>query len=112
MDRRTMYAISLAVASVFASEAVYAAPMSIHAPVQAMFGKTKLVTFHLRNDSTAPMKLKAGDSAMTIEAGKSVEVKLPVGARVVADEDSPTHKTGQLIAEVSSSLDGATIGMK
>ncbi len=112
MNRRSMFAITLAVASALASEATYAAPASLHVPVHAMFGKTKLVKFNLRNDSQSPMKLKAGESAMTIEAGKSVSVQLPVGTRVTADEDTTTHKAGDLLAQVSTDLNGATIGLK
>ncbi len=112
MSRRSVFVITLAVASVFASEAVYAAPAAIHAPVHAMFAKTKLVKFNLRNDTQTPMKVKVGDSAMTIDAGKSVHLELPVGARVTADEDSSSHKNGDLIAQVSSQLSGATIRLQ
>ncbi len=112
MNRRMMCAISVTVASMFAAEAVYAAPATIPVPVHAMFSKTKLVKFNLRNDSAVSMKVKAGESSMTIDAGKSVQVQLPVGTKVVADGDTTTHKSGDVLAQVSTSLSGVTIGMR
>ena len=111
MNRRMIVVVCLSVASMFMSEAVYAST-AVHVPVAAMFGKTKLVKFSLRNDSNAPLKVKAGDNPMTIDAGKSVELQLPVGAKIVADDDTTVHKAGDLIAQVSTELSGVTIAVK
>ncbi len=111
MNRRMMFGMCLAVASMFASEAVYAST-SVQVPVAAMFGKTKLIKFSLRNDSGGELKVKAGESPMTIEAGKSVDLQLPVGAKVIADSDTAVHKSGDVIAEVSSNLSGVTVAVK
>lgn len=112
MNRRTLFAISLAVASVFASEAVYAAPASIHTPVHAMFGKSKLVKFNLRNDGSSPLTLKVGEETVTLEAGKSKSLELAVGTRIVRQEAIGNQPAGALVTEVSKELSGVTIALK
>lgn len=112
MNRRTLFAISLAVASMCASEAVYAAPAAIHAPVHAMFGKSKMVKFNLRNDSSAPMTLKVGDETMTLDAGKTKSLEVPVGTRIVRPEATATQPAGSVVTEVSKELNGVTIALK
>jgi hypothetical protein len=109
---RSAVAVSVALVGLSISTNVYAAPAGIHVPVHAMFDKTKLVKFNLRNDSNAAMELKVGDNVMTLEAGKTVAVKLPIGARIVMNATTPTHDAGTVLAQVSSQLDNATIGFK
>ena len=77
-----------------------------------MFGKTKLVNFSLRNDTATPLKLKAGDSEVTIEAGKTMPLKLPAGTSVTTQEATEGHPAGTVIAQVSSELSGVTISVK
>ena len=75
----------------------------------AMFGKTKTVKFTLRNDSSAPMEVKAGEDIIKLEAGKPVTSISPP-ARASSYKRATEHQqAGSLIAEVSSSLNGATI---
>lgn len=112
MNRRMLSVITLAVASVFASEAVYAAPAAVHAPVHSMFAKSKTVKFNLRNDGTSPLTLKVGEEMMTLEAGKSKALDLPVGTRIVRPEATATAPAGSLVTEVSKELNGVTIALK
>lgn len=111
MNRRNLFAIATIAASLIVSPAIYAAT-SIHAPVSAMFGKTKMVKLTLVNDSGTSMQIKAGDDIITLETGKPVTVKLPPGSRVIANTATPIHQAGSLIAEVSDSLNGATVHIK
>ncbi len=113
MNRRTLCVLSVAAASVFASGAVYAAPpAAVHSPVQAMFAKVKMVKFSLRNDGSAPLTLKVGEEMVTLESGKSKEMDLPVGTRILRQEGTGTGKAGTLVAEVSKELSGVTIALK
>ena len=112
MNLRTLSTAMLVVSSLFASEAVHAAPVAVATSVHAMFGKTKLVTFSLRNDTALPLKLKAGDSEMTIEAGKTLPLKLPAGTSITTQEATDNHPAGAVIAQVSSQLSGVTISVK
>lgn len=111
MNRRSLFAITAITASLALSPAVYAAT-SIHAPVKAMFGKSKNVKLTLVNDSGSPIEVKAGEDVVKLEAGKPVTVNLPVGTRVTANTATPTHAAGTLIAEVSDSLNGAILHIK
>jgi len=113
MNRRTLCVISVAVASVFSSGAVFAAPRAaVQSPVQAMFAKVKMVKFSLRNDGGSPLTLKVGEEVVTLEAGKSKALELPVGTRIVRQEGTATDKAGSLVTEVSKELSGVTIALK
>ena len=112
MNRRLLSTAVLVVSSLFTAEAVYAAPIVPALALHAMFGKTKMVNFSLRNDTGSPLKLKAGDNMMTIDAGKTVTVKLPAGTSVTTEEATATHPAGAVIAQVSGDLSGVTIAVK
>jgi hypothetical protein len=112
MKIRSVVAISVALAGLSASTAVYAAPTSLQVHVHAMFAKSKIVKFNVRNDTGAALELKVGDNVMTIEAGKTVALKLAIGTRILTNVATPTHEAGSLLAEVSPQLDDATIGIK
>lgn len=111
MKRRNPIAFALIAASLISPSAIFALP-GIHSPVNAMFGKTKTIKFTLHNDTSSPMELKVGDDVVTLSAGKSLEVKLPAGARVLANSATQLHQPGSVIAEVSDSLNGAIVHIK
>jgi hypothetical protein len=112
MNRRLLSAAVLVVSSLLSAEAAYAAPTTLPLSLHAMFGKTRMVAFTLRNDSSAPLKVKAGDSVMTIDPGKTLNVKLPAGTSVTAEDATTSHAAGSLIAQVTSDLAGATIAIR
>jgi hypothetical protein len=70
-----------------------------------MFAKTKTVKVALRNDSGSPLQLKVGDEIVSLDAGKSVALKLAVGTRIVVNAATDKHQAGELIAEASTALD-------
>ncbi len=98
-----------------ASEGVYAFPMiSARMPVSAMLGhasREKTVHFGLRNGTSAPLKLRCGDELMTVDPGKVVQVKLPVGSKITFAAASGSHAAGDVLEEVSSTLDGTTLAV-
>jgi len=112
MNRRILLSIPLVLASGFASEAAYAAPAQLRSPVYAMFSKSKLVKFSLRNDGSAPLTLKVGEDTMTLEAGKTKDLELPVGTRIFRENATATQQPPSLVAEVSKELGGVTIALK
>jgi hypothetical protein len=112
MKRRNFLATVVISSSLLVSQAVLAAPASIHSPVNAMFGKPKTVKIILVNDSGAPIEVKCGDEVVKLDAGKPVTLKLANGTRVVANSATPLHEQGSLIAQVSDSLSGATLHIK
>jgi hypothetical protein len=112
MKIRNVLAVSVAVVSLAASSNVYAAPASFGVPVHAMFAKTKMVKLSVRNDSSASLELKVGEQVMTLDAGKTLALNLPVGTRILANTASGKYQAGAVLAEVSTSLSDATISLK
>jgi hypothetical protein len=49
---------------------------------------------------------------MSIDAGRIVALKVPVGTRIVLNAATSTRQAGELIAEVNSSMDNATVSIK
>lgn len=97
----------------FASQALLpvayaAAPFAAGTPGHAFIG-AKMVKMHVTNESTAPLKIQAGDQPITIEPGKSVDLNLAIGTRIVNIEATPTHAAGEVLVQVSGSLSGATL---
>ncbi len=112
MNRRILSVAVLVVSSLCTSQAMFAAPAALPVSVHAMFGKTKMVAFNLRNDTAAPLKLKTGENVVTIGAGKTMNLKLPSGTSVTTEEATATLAAGTVIAQVTSELSGVTISVK
>ena len=108
MNRRLIAAMVLA-GSILASEAAFASPLALHAPVHAMYGNQNMVKFNLRNGTNDVIKLKAGETELSIQPGKTVAVKLAVGEKVVAEEASTKLAAGEVLATATTSLSNATI---
>jgi phosphosulfolactate phosphohydrolase-like enzyme len=112
MNYRNLVAVTVVAAtSLLASPAVYAAT-SVHSPVHAMFGKSKTIKLTFLNDTGSPMEVKAGEEVIKLEAGKPTIVNLTPGTRIVSTTATSKHEAGSLIAEVTNSLNGATIHIK
>ncbi|WP_035350011.1 hypothetical protein [Edaphobacter aggregans] len=111
MKYRNLLAVTVVASSLLASPVSYAAT-AVHSPVNAMFGKTKTVKLTLLNDSNSPVEVKAGEEVVKLDAGKPVTLNLQPGTRVVYHSATETQQAGSLIAEVSTSLNGATIHIK
>jgi hypothetical protein len=58
------------------------------------------------------MQLKVGEQIVSLDPGKTVAVKIPVGTRIVVNAATPKHPAGELIAEVTTALDNATVAIK
>ena len=117
MNRRNLIAVSIVAASLYTSQAVYAAPTATLSSMHAMFGKSKTtqpktIPLTLRNDCTTARDILVGDQAMTIAPGKSVNLNVPVGTKILTNDSSATHQSGTLITEVASNLKGNTIVLK
>jgi hypothetical protein len=111
MNRHSVLGVMVMAATLVGAQAVYAAPVAFHTPVNAMYASGKMVKFTLLNDSKAPMKVKVGDAEMTLAPGKPVDVKLAVGQQIVNEEATATNKAGVVLATAIAELDGATISV-
>ena len=112
MRRNLILALSFAVVSFPAAQPLHAAPRPSFAASSSQADHGKKVQITLRNDSAATMEFKVGDDVVTLAAGKSIALKLPVGTRICANQANPTHQSGDLIAQVSKDLDGAILHVK
>lgn len=91
---------------------MWAAPVQIKVPVQAKFGKSKLVSFHLRNDGSTTILLKSGKAEMSLEPGKTLDVQLSVGEQIIAESNSASFHKGDVVAVVDPVLTNATMILK
>jgi hypothetical protein len=110
MKIRSAVAVVVAVAGLSLSATVYAAP-TVSSHVYAMFAKSQTVKVSLRNDSGSPLELKVGDQVVSLDAGKTVALKLAIGTRIVVNAATSKHKAGEVLAEASSALDNATLAI-
>jgi hypothetical protein len=110
MKRLNSLAVTVVAISLLAPSLVFAAPVG-NTPANA-FVKTKTIHFKLLNDSSSAMEFKVGDNIIKLDAGKSLIVNLPVGARVLCSSATPLHESGSVIAEVTDSLNGAIVHVK
>jgi hypothetical protein len=111
MKRLNSLAVTVVAISLLAPSTVFAAPAG-NTPTNAMFAKTKTIHFKLLNDSSSAMEFKVGDSVVKLDAGKSLMVNLPIGARVLCSSATPLHESGSVIAEVTDALNGAIVHVK
>jgi hypothetical protein len=112
MKFRNLAITAAVVAAMVTPHIVYASPANLHAPLNAMFAKEKTVKLSLHNGSAGSVEVKVGEELMTLTAGQSVNLNLPVGTRIVANTDTSTVKAGTLIAQVSKELSGAVVTLK
>ena len=112
MKIQVLLATTIIVSTLAVSPATYAASVSMHSPLHAMFAKEKTVKLSLRNDSNTSVDLKVGENIMTVAAGKTLSLSLPVGTKILANTSTPAHPAGALITEVTKQLNGATLSFK
>jgi hypothetical protein len=112
MKSRNLVITAAVVAAMITPHIVYASPVHLHAPLNAMFAKEKTVKLSLKNGSTSSIEVKVGEEVMTLTAGQAINLNLPVGTRIVANADTSTVKAGTLIAEVSKELSGSVVTLK
>lgn len=97
-------------AAVLTPAAAYASTLHLPAAMHALMGnKEKSVHFSLRNQSGAAIDLVAGDKTMTLAAGKTMDVKLPIGTRILTASKTDKREAGALICEVSAATADTTI---
>lgn len=109
MIRRLSLVAPIAIACLCATQAIYASPLNMAAPVNAMFARSKTVKFQLHNASALTMDLKAGDTVMTLKAGETIKVDLAPGTRIVTNSATNAHPAGTLVLEVSTEFNGSTV---
>ena len=111
MIRRVAIAV-FAMTMMGANEAMHASTVgAVQVPVQAMFGHDKVVHFGVTNGTDAPLKLKCGEEVVSVDPGKTAQMKLPAGSKVTFVEANGKHAAGELLAQADSHLNGTTIAV-
>ena len=109
MKRQSVITAMVLGISILSSEVAFAAPVAKFSPMHAMLSREKTVKFNLHNNTSAPIKVKAGDMDLTLQPGTDVPVKLAVGAKVVVEEASTHFTEGTVLTVVSPELSDSTI---
>jgi hypothetical protein len=112
MKSRNLVILAAVVTALITPHVVHAAPVNLHAPLNAMFAKEKTVKLSLRNASPSSIEVKVGEELMTLTAGQAVNLNVPVGTRIVANTDTSTIKAGTLITQVSKELSGTVVTLR
>ena len=99
-------------ASLIGSEAVYAQPVSIHVPVHAIFAKTKMVSFTVRNETKELVQVTVSGSTVDIAPGKSTNVKAADGEKILAANSTAHYAVGTVIVVASSAISDASIVLR
>jgi hypothetical protein len=112
MKIRNVLAVSIALVSLASSSKVYAAPAGVNVPVHAIFAKAQTVKFSVRNDSKAAIELKVGEQVMTLAPGKKIELKLAIGATVLANASVGNYHAGDVLAQASKEMDDTVLALR
>jgi hypothetical protein len=112
-SRRSLFIAALVATSFLSSQAIHAAVIHVPTPTHAIYGSStsKPVQFTLRNDCNSTVELKAGDQTFTVEAGKTLKVKVPAGTKIITTNATGHSEAGSLVVEVSPALSGATVAI-
>jgi hypothetical protein len=114
MFRSKLIVPALVVACLLGSQAVVPSVASASVlraadhSVLPMFGN-KVVKLSLANNTSNALDVKVGETPMTIAPGATVQVSAPAGTKIVVATATSSHAAGDVLAEVSSELSGATI---
>ena len=95
-------------AAALAPCAAFASTIHITPATHAFFGN-KMVKFSIRNQTGAPIELKAGDQTVTLETGKTTQFKLAPGTQVVTSSTSGKREAGTIICQATPDMNDSTI---
>jgi len=111
MNRRNVVGTMALAAAMLAGPEV-CAEAAVPTYTHGSIPKAHMVSFNLRNDSAAPVKLTAGGNLLTLAPGKLVKMKLEVGDKIVTEEATSQYSAGTVLSVVSSALSDATVVIK
>lgn len=111
MRIRSVFPIAIVAAGIMASASASAyAATDVPVLTHASFSKSqKNVNVSLRNDSGTPLELKVGEQVMSVDAGKTLALKVAVGTRIVMNTATATHPAGEVLTQANAAMNNATI---
>lgn len=111
MKRYFVLGAMVVAAAMLAGRTLYA-ELPVPTLMKSTSEKPKMVSFNLRNDSKASIKVKVGDGEMTLAPGKLTAVKLAVGEKIIAENAGPGYASGDVLQVVSPQMSAATVVLR
>ena len=74
--------------------------------------KVKTVRFALRNESSLPLKVKIEGEELTVLPKRAIDLRLKVGEQILAMDQAPDRKEGDVLATVTEYLNGNAIAVR
>ena len=112
MRHRIVVAAMASVLSLSVAGSLQAAPFApFHHATGDKSTASKMISFHIRNDSQATLVLKAGEQQISIEPGKTASMKLPDGAEIVNVSGTTKQAAGSVLTKVDGALQGNTLAV-
>ncbi len=68
-----------------------------------------MISFSIRNDSAAPLTIKAGEQQMTIAPGATIALKAGRGSQVTTVNETAHLAAGAVLTTVTDYLQGNTV---
>ncbi len=112
MNRRIVTSAMVLSLSLYSAGSVFAASPAASPRANSVApAKGKLISFSIRNDSSAPLLVKAGDQQITIAPGQKMVVKLEKGVQVTTVNDTAHLHAGDVLTTVNEYLQGNTLAV-
>lgn len=106
MKMRMIPATMVATVCLLSGTGLWAAPFTRTNPIAVQSAKIHRIAFQLRNDSSLPITVQAGEQTLVLTPGKALAVKLPAGQALTAAQATPHYSQGELLAVVGGNLAG------
>ena len=71
--------------------------------------KVKLISFHLRNETKAPLQLQMGEQQIVVPAGATASLKVPSGVQIVTVNATDNKAAGSVLSTVYPELQDNTL---
>lgn len=95
--------------------AAYGAPRAIPTTPRQFFGQAahaKMVRFSVRNDSAAPVEVRAEDRVYSVAPKETLALKVAEGTNLFANEAFGPYAKGDVLFHITRSHNGDTLAVR
>ena len=78
----------------------------------SLVGRKKRVIINVKNVSAEALELSAGDRPVTVEAGRTLPVEVPVGEALAFRKATGAHAAGELLIKAEVYFDHSTVTVR
>ena len=115
MNRKNLFALVVAVAAVASVPSAHAAgpfrALHLRSKISATSAPDTRIAFTLANRNHSFRAVQVAGHVYTVQAGHSLFIKAPAGTPIIADSQIPLHRRGDLLFQVSPSLNNQSVGI-